>query len=221
MSKSKSASKPQRRPRGEIDRNYFFGDVLIKTGVAVAVALGAIALYTPFTLREAIDDGMYDYVTAELPALVEANLPVDPERRGIFGHSMGGHGALICALKNAGRYRSLSAFAPISAPMRAPWGEKAFTGYLGPDRATWRAWDATELAAGSGWRSEVSDSMSSLIGSGVSGPRSLRRMFTVSLLARMKTPSASNSTVPVPTTDPSSGGVAPGVKAPVLVSSAL
>jgi hypothetical protein len=62
MSKRKSAAKPQRRPRGEIDRNYFFGDVLIKTGVAVAVALGAVALYTPFTLRDAIDDGMYDYV---------------------------------------------------------------------------------------------------------------------------------------------------------------
>jgi hypothetical protein len=63
MSKRKSTPKPQRRPRGEIDRNYFFGDVLIKTGVAMAVALGAIALYTPFTLRDAIDDGMYDYVT--------------------------------------------------------------------------------------------------------------------------------------------------------------
>jgi hypothetical protein len=61
MSKRKSESKPERRPRGEIDRNYFFGDVLIKTGVAVGVALGLIALYTPFTLREAIDGGMYDY----------------------------------------------------------------------------------------------------------------------------------------------------------------
>jgi len=63
MAKRKSSSKPHRRPRGEIDRNYFFGDVLIKTGVAVGVALAAIALYTPFTLRQAIDDGMYDYVT--------------------------------------------------------------------------------------------------------------------------------------------------------------
>lgn len=62
MSKRKATSKPQRRPRGEIDRNYFFGDVLIKTGVAVAVALAAIALFTPFTLREAVDGGMYDYV---------------------------------------------------------------------------------------------------------------------------------------------------------------
>lgn len=62
MSKRKTTSKPQRRPRGEIDRNYFFGDVLIKTGVAVAVALAAIALFTPFTLRDAVDGGMYDYV---------------------------------------------------------------------------------------------------------------------------------------------------------------
>lgn len=62
MSKRKATSKPQRRPRGEIDRNYFFGDVLIKTGVAVAVALAAIALFTPFTLRDAVDGGMYDYV---------------------------------------------------------------------------------------------------------------------------------------------------------------
>jgi S-formylglutathione hydrolase len=98
---------------------------------------------------------MYTYVTQELPALIEASLPVDRERRGIFGHSMGGHGALVSALKNPERYRSLSAFAPICAPMRCPWGEKAFAGYLGDDRATWRAWDATELAADSGWRSEV------------------------------------------------------------------
>jgi len=98
---------------------------------------------------------MYSYVTEELPRLIEAELPVDPQRQGIFGHSMGGHGALICALKNSRRYRSLSAFAPICAPMRCPWGEKAFSGYLGDDRAAWRAYDATELAAGSGWRSEV------------------------------------------------------------------
>jgi S-formylglutathione hydrolase len=98
---------------------------------------------------------MYSYVTEELPALVETSLPVDRERQGIFGHSMGGHGALICALKNPKRYRSLSAFAPIGAPMRCPWGEKAFSGYLGDDRGAWRAYDATELAAGSGWHNEV------------------------------------------------------------------
>jgi S-formylglutathione hydrolase len=98
---------------------------------------------------------MYSYVTEELPRLIEAELPVDPQRQGIFGHSMGGHGALICALKNSRRYRSLSAFAPICAPMRCPWGEKAFSGYLGDERAAWRAYDATEIVAGSGWQSEV------------------------------------------------------------------
>ncbi|MGH6945336.1 MAG: S-formylglutathione hydrolase [Geminicoccaceae bacterium] len=98
---------------------------------------------------------MYSYVTRELPALIEANFPAETERRGIFGHSMGGHGALICALRSPDRYRSLSAFAPIAAPMRCPWGEKALSGYLGEDREAWRAFDATELAAGSGWRSEV------------------------------------------------------------------
>ena len=87
---------------------------------------------------------MYDYVVDELPALIEANFPVS-DRRGISGHSMGGHGALVCALKNPGRYRSLSAFAPISNPMACPWGEKAFSRYLGPDRSRWRAWDACAL----------------------------------------------------------------------------
>jgi len=87
---------------------------------------------------------MYDYVVDELPALIEANFPVS-DRRGISGHSMGGHGALVCALKNPGRYGSLSAFAPISNPMACPWGEKAFSRYLGPDRSRWRAWDACAL----------------------------------------------------------------------------
>jgi S-formylglutathione hydrolase len=98
---------------------------------------------------------MYSYVSKELPALIEARFPADRARVGIFGHSMGGHGALICALKDPGRYRSLSAFAPISAPMRSPWGEKAFSGYLGDDRSSWRAYDASELAAGSDWKTEV------------------------------------------------------------------
>jgi S-formylglutathione hydrolase len=88
---------------------------------------------------------MYTYVTSELPALIEANFPVDARRQGIFGHSMGGHGALTIALKNPGRYRSLSAFAPIAAPMQCPWGQKAFAGYLGDDREAWRAHDASEL----------------------------------------------------------------------------
>lgn len=88
---------------------------------------------------------MYSYVTKELPALIEANFPVDRQRQGIFGHSMGGHGALTIGLKNPETYRSISAFAPISAPMHCPWGLKAFTGYLGPDRERWRAYDACEL----------------------------------------------------------------------------
>jgi S-formylglutathione hydrolase len=88
---------------------------------------------------------MYDYVVDELPKLVAASFPVDPDRVGIFGHSMGGHGALTIALRNPGRYRSVSAFAPISSPMRCPWGEKALGGYLGPDRETWRDHDACDL----------------------------------------------------------------------------
>ena len=89
---------------------------------------------------------MHDYVVDELPALVEANFPAT-EMRSISGHSMGGHGALVAALRNPGRYRSVSAFSPIVAPMRVPWGEKAFTAYLGEDRAAWAQWDATELVA--------------------------------------------------------------------------
>ena len=88
---------------------------------------------------------MYSYVTAELPALIEASFPARQDRRGIFGHSMGGHGALIIALKSPERYQSVSAFAPIANPTAVPWGEKAFTNYLGPDRSRWLAWDASQL----------------------------------------------------------------------------
>ena len=88
---------------------------------------------------------MARYVTEELQQLVAANFPVDPGRQGISGHSMGGHGALTLALKHPELYRSVSAFAPISSPMRCPWGEKALGGYLGSDRAAWRAYDATAL----------------------------------------------------------------------------
>jgi S-formylglutathione hydrolase len=88
---------------------------------------------------------MYSYITRELSELVESSFPVDPKRQGIFGHSMGGHGALTIGLKNPDRYRSISAFAPISAPMHCPWGQKAFTGYLGPDRERWKEYDACEL----------------------------------------------------------------------------
>ena len=88
---------------------------------------------------------MYSYVTCELPELIAAKFPADNSRQGIFGHSMGGHGALICALKNPGQYRSVSAFAPIAAPMRCPWGKKAFKGYLGDDQAQWREYDSSVL----------------------------------------------------------------------------
>ncbi|MBB3800243.1 S-formylglutathione hydrolase [Xanthomonas arboricola] len=89
---------------------------------------------------------MYDYVVNELPALIEANVATTGARA-ISGHSMGGHGALTIALKNPGRYRSVSAFSPIVAPSLVPWGEKAFAQYLGDDRATWKAYDATALIA--------------------------------------------------------------------------
>jgi S-formylglutathione hydrolase len=98
---------------------------------------------------------MYSYITEELPALVAEHFPADIGRQGIFGHSMGGHGALVAALRNPERYRSVSAFAPITAPSRCPWGEKAFTGYLGSDREAWRRYDATELVAESGFRGSV------------------------------------------------------------------
>ncbi|MEF8699868.1 MAG: S-formylglutathione hydrolase [Candidatus Accumulibacter sp. UW20] len=87
---------------------------------------------------------MHDYVVHELPELIESSLPID-RRRGISGHSMGGHGALVCALRHPGRYRSLSALAPICHPLASPWGEKAFARYLGENRSLWPAWDACEL----------------------------------------------------------------------------
>ncbi len=91
---------------------------------------------------------MKRYVEDELPALIAAEFPMaDMTRQGITGHSMGGHGALTIALRNPDRFRSVSAFAPIVAPLHCPWGEKALTGYLGPDRADWRAYDACALIA--------------------------------------------------------------------------
>jgi S-formylglutathione hydrolase len=88
---------------------------------------------------------MWSYVTEELPALVAAEFPVDMDRQGITGHSMGGHGALTVALNFSNRFRSVSAFAPIVAPSQVPWGQKALYGYLGDNRATWRAHDAVAL----------------------------------------------------------------------------
>ncbi|MEO5565220.1 MAG: S-formylglutathione hydrolase, partial [Luteimonas sp.] len=92
---------------------------------------------------------MYDYIAEELPAWVEAD-PAASKLRAISGHSMGGHGALVVALRNPGRYRSVSAFAPIVAPSRVPWGELALSTYLGDDRATWKPWDACELVSRQG-----------------------------------------------------------------------
>ncbi len=89
---------------------------------------------------------MQDYVAQELPALIEQHFPAN-DQRGIFGHSMGGHGALVTALRHPGRYRSVSTFAPVVAPSQVPWGSKAFTAYLGEDRDAWKAWDAVELIA--------------------------------------------------------------------------
>ena len=89
---------------------------------------------------------MHDYVVEELPALVERAFPVT-DRRAIAGHSMGGHGAIVCALRNPGRYRSVSAFAPIGNPAGVPWGEKAFGRFIGPDRAQWLDWDGCALLA--------------------------------------------------------------------------
>ncbi|MDZ7785121.1 MAG: S-formylglutathione hydrolase [Halioglobus sp.] len=88
---------------------------------------------------------MYDYVVEELPALVTSKLPLDGQRTAIFGHSMGGHGALVIALRNPGRYRSVSAFAPICSPLTCPWGEKALGNYLGDDRTQWADYDACTL----------------------------------------------------------------------------
>jgi S-formylglutathione hydrolase len=88
---------------------------------------------------------MHSYVVSELPALVATHFPVDAARSGIFGHSMGGHGALTIALKHPQRYRSVSAFAPIVAPSQVPWGDKALSRYLGADRQAWADYDACEL----------------------------------------------------------------------------
>ncbi|REL27215.1 S-formylglutathione hydrolase [Thalassotalea euphylliae] len=89
---------------------------------------------------------MYDYITQELPALIEANFPVSSVKS-IAGHSMGGHGALTIGLKNQAAYRAISAFSPIANPMRCPWGQKAFAAYLGSDKLTWQDYDASYLLA--------------------------------------------------------------------------
>jgi S-formylglutathione hydrolase len=98
---------------------------------------------------------MQSYVALELPALIAEQFPADITRQGIFGHSMGGHGALTLAFKYPGRYRALSALAPIAAPSQVPWGRKAFSGYLGDDPAVWAAHDACRLVGAAGWSSPI------------------------------------------------------------------
>lgn len=98
---------------------------------------------------------MYSYVVKELPELIAAHFPAQVERQGIFGHSMGGHGALVCALRNPELFKSVSAFAPIAAPMQCAWGQKAFTNYLGTERETWRNYDASELILHSKYTSPI------------------------------------------------------------------
>jgi S-formylglutathione hydrolase len=88
---------------------------------------------------------MYSYIVEELPALIAENFPIIADKQGIFGHSMGGHGALVCALRNQELYKSVSALAPIVAPLRSPWVDKALTKYLGTNRETWKEYDASEL----------------------------------------------------------------------------
>jgi len=88
---------------------------------------------------------MYDYVVKELPSIVNERYNMLTEKVGIFGHSMGGHGALVIGFREEERYQSISAFAPIGAPSQCPWGEKAFTNYLGKNRETWKAYDASQL----------------------------------------------------------------------------
>jgi S-formylglutathione hydrolase len=90
---------------------------------------------------------MYRYVVEELPRLIATQFPADITRQGICGHSMGGHGALVCGLRNGDHYRSISAFAPIAAVSQSEWGQKALTGYLGPDPAHWQLYDAAAIAS--------------------------------------------------------------------------
>lgn len=127
---------PDTSPRGELvpdDDGYDFGQ-----GAGFYVDATEAPWKDNFRMRS--------YVETELPALIASEFPmVDMDRQSITGHSMGGHGALTIALRNPDRFRSVSAFAPIVSPLNCPWGEKALGGYLGPDRATWRSYDACAL----------------------------------------------------------------------------
>jgi S-formylglutathione hydrolase len=128
---------PDTSPRGEsvpddAERAYDFG---------LGAGFYVDATQEPWTRNYR----MRSYIEHELPALVAQNLPADMGRQGMTGHSMGGHGALTIALRNPGRFKAVSAFAPIASPMNCPWGEKALSNYIGPDRAAWRDYDACAL----------------------------------------------------------------------------
>ena len=126
---------PDTSPRGDDvpdDEGYDFGK-----GAGFYVDATEAPWATHFRMRS--------YIEQELPALIAGHFPVDMDRQGITGHSMGGHGALTIALRNPDRFRSVSAFAPIVSPLNCPWGEKALGGYLGPDKAAWREYDACSL----------------------------------------------------------------------------
>jgi S-formylglutathione hydrolase len=98
---------------------------------------------------------MYSYILKDLLSILESNFPTDMKRVGIFGHSMGGHGALTIAFKNPELFKSVSAFSPICAPTKAPWGENAFTRYLGEDTSHWQDYDACDLVRTKGWSSDI------------------------------------------------------------------
>jgi S-formylglutathione hydrolase len=128
---------PDTSPRGEsvpddAERAYDFG---------LGAGFYVDATQEPWTRNYR----MRSYIERELPALVAQNLPADMGRQGMTGHSMGGHGALTIALRNPGRFKAVSAFAPIASPMSCPWGEKALSNYIGSDRAAWRDYDACAL----------------------------------------------------------------------------
>ncbi|WP_230281408.1 S-formylglutathione hydrolase [Croceicoccus sp. Ery15] len=128
---------PDTSPRGDDvpdDEAYDFGK-----GAGFYVDATQKPWATHFNMRR--------YIEEELPALIQAHFPADMARQGITGHSMGGHGALTISLRNPGRFRSTSAFAPIVSPLNCPWGEKALTGYIGSDQAAWREYDACALIA--------------------------------------------------------------------------
>ena len=128
---------PDTSPRGDAvpdDEAYDFGK-----GAGFYLDATEAPWSTHFRMRR--------YIEEELPALLGAALPLDLARQGLSGHSMGGHGALTIGLRHPGRFRAVSAFAPIASPLQCPWGEKALSRYLGPDRAAWRPYDACALIA--------------------------------------------------------------------------